>query len=455
MGIVLCPSFISDKIIYNENINLESGIFMSSLSFENLKALAERFVSQLLQNNYDKAASQFDDQMKTFLSEVKLKESWEGLTAQAGDLIQIGVLQSAEMEGHRIVSVRCQFEGATIDVQVVFNSKGHISGLSFIPSQTEYHPPSYVDTSTFREVEVTIGEDKWAVPGTLTIPNDSSNNELFPGVVLVHGSGPNDRDETIGPNKIFRDMAWGLASKGIAVLRYDKRTLKHASEFTEDLVLKMTVKEEVIEDALLAVNLMREAPEIDSNRVFLLGHSLGASVAPRIGEQDPDLAGLIIMAGIIRPLEDTILEQFTYLYSLTGSMTDEQKATLESLKVKVARVKDLKPSEEVPSEELPLGISATYFLDLNSHPTEEILKKLSMPMLILQGGRDYQVSPTKDFEIWENELKNRKNAYLKLFPSLNHLFIEGEGKSTPQEYGVEGHVSGEVIEVISQWIMSS
>jgi len=426
---------------------------MSSLNFENLKALAERFVSQLLQNNDDKAASQFDDQMKTFLSEVKLKESWEGLTTPAGDLIKMGVLQTAEMEGHRIVSVRCQYERAAIDVQVVFNSKGHISGLSFIPSQTEYHPPDYVDTSAFREVEVTIGEGKWAVPGTLTIPNGSANKtEPYPGVVLVHGSGPNDRDETIGPNKIFRDLSWGLASKGIAVLRYDKRTLKHASEFTEDLVSKMTVKEEVIEDALLAVNLIREAPEIDSKNVFLLGHSLGASVAPRIGEQDPDLAGLIIMAGIIRPLEDTILEQFTYLYSLTGSMTDEQKATLESLKVKVARVKDLQPSVEVPSKELPLGISATYFLDLGSHPTEEILKKLSMPMLILQGGRDYQVSPTQDFKLWEKELKTRENVYLKLFPSLNHLFIEGEGKSTPQEYGVEGHVSEEVIEVISQWL---
>jgi len=161
------------------------------------------------------------------------------------------------------------------------------------------------------------------------------------------------------------------------------------------------------------------------------------------------------MAGNIRPLEDTILEQFTYLYSLSGSMTDEQKATLESLKVKVARVKDLKPSEEVPSTELPLGISATYFLDLHNHHTEEILKKLSMPMLILQGGRDYQVSPTNDFEIWEKELKTRDNVYLKLFPSLNHLFIEGEGKSTPQEYGVEGHVSEEVIRVISQWLKES
>jgi len=426
---------------------------MSSLNFENLKALAQRFVSQLLQKNYDRAASQFDKEMKNVLSEVKLKESWEGLTEPAGDLIQMSVLQTVEMEGHRIVSVRCQFERVTLDVQVVFNSKGHISGLNFMPTEMEYHPPDYVDTSAFQEVEVTIGEGKWELPGTLTIPNGSSNSSgQFPGVVLVHGSGPNDHDETIGPNKIFRDLAWGLASKEIAVLRYDKRTLKHASEFTPDLISKMTVKEEVIDDALLAVNLMRNRPEIDSKHVFLLGHSLGASLAPRIGQQDPELAGLVIMAGIIRPLEDTILEQFTYLYSLSGSMTDEQKATLESLKVKVARAKDPQLSEDVPSKELPLGISATYLLDLHNHPTKEILKNLSMPMLVLQGGRDYQVSPTQDYEMWKEELKFRKNVSFHIFPSLNHLFIQGKGKSTPQEYGVEGHVSEEVIESIMEWL---
>jgi len=423
---------------------------MSSLNLDNFRALAERFVSQMLRGNYEMAASQFDSQMKIAIPLPELKNSWQRLTIPAGDLIQFGVLQTAELEGHQIVSVRCQFERANIDVQVVFNSKGRVSGLSIIPSQTEYHPPEYVDDSTFREVEVTVGSGKWSLPGTITIPTGSGP---FPGVVLVHGSGPNDRDETLGPNKIFRDIAWGLASKGIAVLRYDKRTLQHASEFTPDQLAQLTVQEEVIDDALLAAELMRQTPEIDQKRVYLLGHSLGASVAPRIGQKDPDLAGLIIMAGIIRPLEDTILEQFTYLYSLAGKMTKEQKDTLESLKVKVARAKDPELSTDVPSKDLPLGMSASYFLDLRNHPTKEIIKNLEMPLLILQGGRDYQVSPTKDFEVWKKELESREDVTCQLFPSLNHLFIAGEGKSTPTEYGVEGHVSAEVIQTISDWLI--
>jgi dienelactone hydrolase len=422
---------------------------MSSLSFEDLKVQAQIFVGQLLKADFAAAASQFDDQMKAALSEAKLQESWQNIIAEAGSLLQIDVLRTAELEGNRIVVVRCQFQMNVVDVQVVFNDQGLISGLFFAPTQTEYHPPAYVNESAFHEMDVTVGEGKWALPGTLTIPNGSGP---FPGVVLVHGSGPNDRDETIGPNKTFRDLAWGLASKGIAVLRYDKRTFKHAKEFTPDLVEKLTVKEEVLDDALLAVQLLRQSEVVDSKRVFLLGHSLGATLAPRMGQEDPELAGLIIMAGITRSLEDTILDQFTYIYSLTGSANEEQKAELENLKVKVARVKDPQLSDKIPPRDLPLGVPAAYWLDLRDHDPSDAVKTLKMPILIIQGGRDYQVLETEDFEGWKTALNQKDNATFKLFPKLNHLFISGEGKSTPQEYLTGGHVEEDVIDSVVQWI---
>lgn len=424
---------------------------MSSLSFEDLKEIAQIFVGQLLKSDFKAAASKFDDQMKAVLSEAALQESWQKTVADAGSLLNIEVKSTTEVENYRVVVVRCHFQMAVIDVNVVFNEQGEISGLNLIPTETEYHPPEYVNESAFHEIDVTIGEGKWELPGILAIPEGSGP---FPGIVLVHGSGPNDKDETIGPNKIFRDMAWGLASKGIAVLRYDKRTFKHARELTVDLVEKLTVKEEVIDDALLAIQLMRQMEEIDPKRVFLLGHSLGATVAPRIGKQDQSLAGLIIMAGITRTLEDTILDQYTYLYGLAGTMTDAQKEELQALKVKVDRLKDPELSDDISPQDLPLGIPVAYWKDLKDNNPLDAAKTLTMPILILQGERDYQVLQTKDFEGWKKALNNRENVAFKIFKGLNHLFIAGEGKSAPQEYLIEGHVDRGVIDFIVNWIRS-
>src|SRR5262249_23144105 len=147
----------------------------------------------------------------------------------------------------------------------------------------------------------------------------------FPAVVLVHGSGPNDRDETILGNKPFRDLAGGLASQGIAVLRYEKRTRAHAAKLA---VKTPTLDEEVTDDAVAAGKLLRRTKDVDPKRVFVLGHSLGATMAPRIGERDPDIAGLIVLAGATRPLEDLILEQVSYAFSLRGEPSEEDKAEL-------------------------------------------------------------------------------------------------------------------------------
>ncbi|MGH7583941.1 MAG: alpha/beta hydrolase family protein, partial [Gemmatimonadales bacterium] len=132
------------------------------------------------------------------------------------------------------------------------------------------------------------------LPGTLTLPAGSGP---FPIVVLVHGSGANDRDETIGPNKPFRDLAWGLAERGIAVLRYDKRGYVRPAWFAGR---NFTVDDETVQDALSALTLARALPEADSTSSFLLGHSLGAIMAPRIAKADGKVAGLIIMAGATR-----------------------------------------------------------------------------------------------------------------------------------------------------------
>lgn len=416
---------------------------------DDLKLKAQIFVGQLLQGDFKSAASQFDKQMEDTLGEDKLMETWLNLIKDAGTLLEINPTKIAAMERYKIVVIRCAFQQTIIDVQIVFNQEELISGLTFNPTNFTYNPPEYVDESKFYEEDVTVGKGQWALPGTLTVPEGEGP---FPGVVLVHGSGPNDRDETIGPNKTFKDIAWGLATRGIAVLRYDKRTFKHSKELTPDMITKFTVKEEVIDDAILAAKLLKEDERVKSNSVFLLGHSLGATIAPRIGLEYGSIAGLIMMAAITRSLEDTILDQFTYIYGLAGEMADEQKADLEYLRVKVDRLKHPETMENLKPEDLPLGIPVDYWLDLHQQNVVEDAKKLSMPVLIMQGGRDYQVLESVDFTGWKKALEHKANASFKLFPRLNHLFVEGEGKSTPQEYMKEGHVAAEVINCTVYWI---
>ena len=427
----------------------------AALSESDLFPLTQEFINQLAGGDYQAATARFDDAMQKAAPAPTLKQIWEQLLGQVGAYQEQLDARAEQTGDYTSIYVTTKFEKADIDIQVVFNSQGQISGLFFKPAKDSpaapaaYTVPEYVDTQKFTETEVTIGSGDWSLPGLLSLPVGEGP---FPAVVLVHGSGPNDRDETIGPNKPFKDLAWGLASQGIAVLRYDKRTKARAGQFTPDVISRLTVQEETIDDALLGAQLLRQTEKVDPQRIYILGHSLGAMLAPRIGQQDPSLAGLVMLAAINRPLEDVVLDQMKYLFNLDGETDSQETAQLQALQTQVANAKNPDLPDDTPAEELPLGMPATYMRDLNGYVPSETAKSLALPMLVLQGGRDYQVSPTLDFESLKTGLAGKANTDFKLYPELNHLFIAGEGTSTPAEYEVAGHVSPQVITDIAAWI---
>jgi alpha-beta hydrolase superfamily lysophospholipase len=266
-------------------------------------------------------------------------------------------------------------------------------------------------------------------------------------IVLVHGSGPQDRDSTLGPNKPLRDLAWDLAARGIAVLRYEKRTKEHAGRTA--LLQNFTVHEETVEDAVLAVRALRGHARIDGANIFVLGHSLGGNAAPRIAKEDSGIAGLIVLAGNTRPLQELILEQAAYLASLAPD-PESQQAGIEALRKMMARTLDPALRLDTPPGEL-MGIPATYWKDLNAYNPVAMAALLDVPMLILQGERDYQVT-MEDFRGWQGGLRGRTNVTLKSYPDLNHLFMTGTGKATPAEYGRAGSVAEAVVDDIAGWL---
>lgn len=414
---------------------------------DDLTARATALLDAMVRGDFASATRHFDDKMKQGLAPEKLQEIWKGLTAQAGAFQRQAGTRTQTQGAHRLVFVTTQFEKVRLDMQVTFDAQGQIAGLFFVPAQplagSDAGPP-YARKEAYREQEVTVGSGEWALPGTLATPVGPGP---FPAVVLVHGSGPHDRDETIGPNKPFRDLAWGLASRGIAVLRYEKRTKAHAASLGK--IARPTVQDEVLDDALAAVALLRKTEGIDPKRVYVLGHSLGATLVPRIGKADPQIAGLIALAGTARSLQDVMVEQISYLASLDGTVSEEEKAQLEAFRQQAGQVATL----EEGSTGSPFGIPVSYWLDLRGYDAPAAAKDLAQPLLILQGERDYQVTMA-DFEAWKKALAGRRNATLQSYPKLNHLFMEGEGQSTPLEYQNAGHVAQAVIDDIASWISS-
>jgi dienelactone hydrolase len=415
---------------------------------------ARGFIAALEKGDFQASVADFDAAMTKALSPEKMAAIWKQLAAQLGPFKKQAGARREQLAGYEIAYITLEFEKDKIDAKVVMDTSRRIAGLNFVPSgpPPAYAPPKYADPALFEERDVTVGAGEWALPGTLSVPRGSGP---FPALVLVHGSGGNDRDETLGPNKAFKDLAWGLASRGIAVLRYEKRTKQYGPKIMADkaLLAAMTVKEETVDDALEAVKRLKATAGIDPQRIFVLGHSLGGMLVPRIAVAGKDLgiAGFIVMAGATQQLDETILRQMTYIYSLDGSLSDAEKKQLEDFRTQIALIKGLKDSDAGKDIRI-MNASPRYWLDLRGYNPPELARQVPQPILILQGSRDYQVT-IEDFENWKKALGARPNVEFKLYEKLNHMFYEGQGFPTPNEYtSVHGSVAEYVIADIAAFV---
>lgn len=404
-----------------------------SYSQVNNKLTGNEFINSLIvEKNYAKAYTFFDETVKNKISETLLKDTSEKLENQLGKFKSV-LETNKENKTYLYYS---DFEKMKLDIKITFNDNNKIIGFFFLP-----HKELKKENSLGKDLNIKINNIE--LKGTILVPENETFKKL---VIFVHGSGPNDRDETIFENKPFKDIAESLFTKGIASYRFDKRTLSNPESFND----KSTIDDEVTNDIINIVAYFKNDSQFSNYEIIVLGHSLGAYLLPRIANKSNQISKIILLAANSQPLDKLIIEQYEYLYKLTP--TQELKDALQEVKEQTALLNSKVFNLNTTKENLPLNLSANYWKSIIDYKPIKEIQKVKIPILILQGERDYQVT-MKDFKLWKTNLKDNKKASFISYPKLNHLFMSGEKPSDPKEYAIKGIVDEKVIEDIKIFII--
>lgn len=418
-------------------------VFAQDTNMDRAKHVYELFIT----DQADSIHALLSEELQKQLSPEVFRGMLRQTERQFGKLLSQGEWQKESAQGITLYYSDLQFERYSLRFLLSFDADGKMNTIRLVPvPATSTAQPLAYDKEKMLERSVTVGAAGFRLPGTLTLPACEGKHPL---VILVHGSGPQDRDETIGPNKPFRDLAWGLAARGIATLRYEKRTKVYGAACVPE-GREMDYDTECVDDVVEIVRWAKAQPDVAADSVYVLGHSLGATLAPRIAKRADGVAGIVLVAALARPLEDAVVEQTAYVSSLTDA-SGVAGQQIEDIKRQADNIKKLGTPEFDDKIPLLLGIPRSYWAFANVYKPVEVAARLALPMLILQGERDYQVT-MEDFGLWRLGLLRNKNAFFKSYPKLNHLLQEGSGKATPFEYYRESPVAGYVIEDIASFI---
>ncbi len=411
-----------------------------------LVELAEAFAARFWDEDPANDAVGTTEQVRGAMTADTTERLRRQLTEGNGAFVGLGTPRpEAPIQGYRRIRVPLQFENGLLDMRVVFDTDEQVAGLFFVAHEPEV--AAAAEEAPVREIEVIVGDEATGLPGTLSIPEGAGP---FPGVVLVHGSGPSNRDGRVGGVTPLRDLAWGLTQRGVVVLRYDKRSLARPESLTA-AGAELTVQQVVIDDARLALDLLRRRDEVADTRIFVAGHSLGGHLAPRIAEATPRPAGMIVLAGNTLPLPEKIVAQVRYLAEVDGTIEPGEQRQLDQTAAAVASLRRGIDEGSPVTAEASLGAPVGFWRDLERHDPPAIAAGLGLPIFVIQGGRDYQVT-IEDFAGWRRSLDGSPAACLQLYPTLDHMLRAGEGPSRPTDYEAAGAVDEALLDDLANWI---
>ncbi len=329
----------------------------------------------------------------------------------------------------------------------------------------------------YKSQNVTFKNGDVALAGTLTTPEESAPEKGFPCAILIHGSGPHDRDETIFNHKPFLVIADHLTRNGVAVLRYDKRG---CAKSTGDY--KASNSADFASDGIAAINYLKSCPEIDPKRIGLIGHSEGGVVAPMMAGQNPDdvrfmvllaasaINGEKILLSQIRDLGGDIstpestkkdLEIASKTYAVIKAEPDNEKAMKKIMQIRkeMGVDKEIADDEERKQRDDNIQVSIDmitgpwyrFFLTYDPEPN---LRKVKCPVLAINGDKDVQVAADENLPVIKAALEagGNKNIRIEKIPNINHI-MQTSTTGHPNEYSkIEETISPKVLQLITEWI---
>ncbi len=417
-----------------------------SLSEERAGA-AELFMSR----DYEGLFAISTDQMKGALGSAEgIEAVISQLEAAYGELNGMEALSESVSGEYTVKYVKCDFKGAAAAFAVVIDADGMFAGLQLAGLETK---PAEVSEATGAYVEEAIVIRKGEADetnGLLTLPEGDG---AFPCAVMFQGSGASDMHETVYGIRVFERLARALAENGIATLRFDKYTYAHAEMCASP---DFTVDDEYLKDAQAVFDLLKTDSRISG--VFILGHSQGAVLAPRIAMKADcdDLAGLIMLSGTPLTLYEIMVYQT--LDSLErADMTEAEKAEYRaSVQAETDAFLSAGESGADMTKVTAFGMTAHYLWDDASVDPAETLMSLDLPAVIIQAGKDFQVPPEIGSDLWREKLAGRDGTAYLDYPNMTHLMFDMEGESTHTvaDYASENELNPDLACDIAEWILS-